>query len=161
MGEHPGVTRAREILAGARNRDLRRLLEYWLAIHPADRLPARGDFDPVEVPAALPWLVLTDVERDPYRFRVRLMGTAVVAAFGRDFTGRYLSEMLTDHEIDYSYLHRIEVAETGLPNYRYGDPRMAFKLDFGPIERIYLPFATDGETVDMILGMTLYLARRP
>lgn len=105
--------------------------------------------------------MLTEVERDPYRFRVRLMGTAVVAAFGRDFTGRYLSEMLTDHEVDYSYLHRIEVVETGLPHYRYGEPRMAFKLDYGPIERIYLPFADDGVTVDMILAMVVYLARQP
>lgn len=158
MDEHPSVARAREILQVARNDELRALLRYWLAIHPRTGLPGRAAFDPLEVPRALPSLVLTDVERDPFRFRVRLMGTAIVAAFGRDFTGRYLHEVLAGFERDYSYLHRVEVAETGLPNYRHGDPAMPFKLDFAPLERVYLPFAADGRQVDMILAMAVYLA---
>ena len=28
---------------------------------------------------------------------------------------------------------------------------------FAPIERVYLPFAGDGERADMILGMVVYL----
>ncbi len=154
------MARAREILEAAHDDDLRGLLRYWLSVHPGTRLPARADFDPLNVPRALPRLVLTEVERDPYRFRVRVMGTAIVTAFGADYTGRYLDEVLPDFESDYSYLHRVEVAQTGLPNYRHGDARMSFKLDFAPLERVYLPFATDGRRVDMILAMTVYLARR-
>lgn len=155
------MARIAEILAIARDAELRNLLRYWLAVHPRSRLPARGDFDPLEVPKALPKIVLTDVERDPYRFRVRLMGTEVAAAFERDFTGRYLDEVLVDFTNDFSHLHRVEVAETGLPSYRYGEAQIPFKLDFAPIERIYLPFAADGERVDLILAMMVYLARRP
>lgn len=161
MSEHPSIARTREILAVAQDDDLRELLRYWLALHPAARLPERAAFDPLAVPMALPRLVLTEVERDPYRFRVRVMGTAIVTAFGADFTGRYLDEVLPDFESDYSYLHRVEVVETGMPNYRHGDARMSFKLDFAPLERVYLPFASDGERVDMILAMAVYLARRP
>jgi len=154
------MARAREILEVAHDDDLRDLVRYWLSVHPGSRLPARADFDPLNVPRALPRLVLTEVERDPYRFKVRVMGTAIVTAFGADYTGRYLDEVLPDFESDYSYLHRVEVAETGLPNYRHGNARMSFKLDFAPLERVYLPFATDGRRVDMILAMAVYLARR-
>lgn len=158
MREHPSIARIREILTVARDGDLRALLEYWLSIHPADRLPARRDFDPLEVPKALPRLVLTEVERDPYRFKVRLMGTAVAAAIGADFTGSYLDDVWPDAENQPLHLHRVEVAETGLPNYRYGFSPTPFRLDFAPVERIYLPLAGDGATVDMILAMAIHLA---
>ena len=126
-------------------------------MHPGTGLPGRRHLKTLDVPQALPNLVLTDVERDPYRFRVRLMGTAVVAAFGEDYTGRYLDEALPGLEKSFGIRHRVEVAESGLPNYRYGRSNLSFRLDFASIERVYLPFAGDGERVDMILGMVVYL----
>ncbi len=159
MDDHPSVARAAEILATARAAELQALLRYWLAVHPRDRLPGRRNFDPAEVPAALGNLVLTDVERDPYRFRIRLMGTAVVRAFGRDFTGMYLDEALPGVGNTVIHTDRVAVAETGLPNYRHGATAIPIKFDFAPIERVYLPLASDGATVDMILAMTVYLTR--
>lgn len=161
MDTNASFARAGEILRIAGNEALRDVLRYWLEIHPRDRLPARADFDPVRVPRALRNVALTDVERDPWRFRVRLMGTAVVQAFGRDFTGRYLHEAIEGFEGSHIQRHRIEVAETGLPSYRHGFGTIPFKLDFAPIERIYLPFADDGRTVDVILSMTIYMAGEP
>lgn len=160
MVEHPSLASAAEILKVVSDPALRDLLAYWMAIHPRTVLPSRGHFDPVDVPRALPNIVLTEVERDPYRFRVRLMGTEVVRAFGRDFTGRLLDDVIPDFETSFGCLHRIEVAETGMPNYRHGHSSMAFRLDFAPIERIHLPLASDGATVDVILSMTMYIARR-
>lgn len=157
MDEHPSVARGAEILASIRDGTMRDLMRYWLRIHPGTQLPARRDFDPAAVPQALRSISLTDVERDPWRFRLRLMGTSVVQAFGRDFTGQYLHEALEGFERSYTYTHRVEVAESGLPSYRHGFGTLPFKLDFAPIERIYLPFASDGAAVDVILGMTVYL----
>ena len=148
-----------EILAEARADQLCELVRYWISIHPGDALPGRRDFDPAAVPMALGNLVLTDVERDPYRFRVRLMGTAVVAAMGKDFTGRYLDDAFPDVRTTLIHQDRVAVAETGLPSYHFGRSSTPFKLDFAPIERIYLPLASDGVTVDQILGMTMYLTR--
>ena len=51
------------------------------------------------------------------------------------------------------------VVRSGLPNYRYGLSPTRFRLDFAPIERIFLPLATNGEQVDVILSMVIYLAR--
>ncbi|WP_350057739.1 PAS domain-containing protein [Nisaea sp.] len=83
MDVHPSLPRAREIRDRAQTAAVRELLSYWMAIHPGDRIPARADFDPLAVPKTLPNLVLTDVEREPYRFRVRLMGTGIVQARAR------------------------------------------------------------------------------
>jgi len=159
MNRHPGLDSVEGILRKARNPELRGLLAYWVSIHPEDRLPARRDFDPLKVRKALPNIVLTDVERDPYRFRIRLMGTAVVAAMQRDFTGRYLDEVWPDARNQLLVRHRVEVAETGLPNYRYGLSPTPFRLGFAPLERVFLPLAEDGERVDMILSMIAYMER--
>lgn len=159
MAEHPSIARAREIAGMARNQGLRDLVSYWLSVHPGECLPGRKHFDPLDVPQALPHLVLTDVERDPFRFRIRLMGTAVVSAFGRDFTGLYVDESMPGIDRSLAVQHRIEVVETGLPSYRYGTTSVPFRLDFAPLERVYLPLAADGERVDMILGMAVYLGQ--
>lgn len=156
MTEHPSVARANEIIGVARDSRLRDLIRYWLSIHPGDRLPARQAFDPIEVPWALANLAMTEVERDPYRFRVRLMGTTMVAAFGADFTGRYMHEALPGFERSFSYHQRVEVVETGLPQYRNTLPSIPFKLDYAPHELVYLPFANDGVQVDLILTMAIY-----
>ena len=159
MTDHPSVARANGILEIARAAEMRALRRYWLSVHPRHALPGRRDFDPAAVPGALANLVLTEVERAPLRFRVRLMGTAVVRAFGKDFTGRYLDEALPGVVDTVIHTDRVAVVETGLPSYRHGATAMPIKFDFAPIERVYLPLATDGATVDMILAMTLYLTR--
>lgn len=156
--EHPSVAAAAAILERAKNPVLRDLIRYWLAIHPRSRLPARRDFDPVAVPHALKSLVLVDVERDPFRFKVRLMGTSVVTAFERDFTGRYMDETFPDMTVSPSHTQRVQVAETELPVYRTERPTLTFKLNFAPVEGVHLPFASDGRTVDMILTMTVYMS---
>ena len=156
-GEHPSLRRAREFRDIARTGPLRELLACWIRIHPGDRLPARAAFDPLDVPGILPHLVLTDVVRDPYRFRVRVMGTAVVAAMGSDFTGKYLDEVFPDAGEQLLVRHRIEVAESGLPSYRYGKSSTPFRLDFAALERVFLPLASDGSEVDVILSAVVYL----
>ncbi|HEV8389404.1 MAG TPA: hypothetical protein VGQ35_06165 [Dongiaceae bacterium] len=46
----------------------------------------------------LPYLLISDVEHNPFRIRYRLVGTKVVEATGMDFTGRYLDELLPSDE---------------------------------------------------------------
>lgn len=161
MNEHPSLPRAREIRDRAHTAEVRELLSYWIAIHPGDRIPARAAFDPLRVQKVLPNLVLTDVERNPYRFRVRLMGTGIVEAMGGDFTGKYLDEVWPDADNQLLVRHRIEVAETGLPNYRYGFSPTPFRLDFAALERVFLPFASNGKDVDVILSVIAYMQPLP
>ena len=57
-------------------------------------MPARADFDPLDVRYALGCLSLIEVHRDPLRFYFRLDGTKQVDLFGVDCTRRYLDEAM-------------------------------------------------------------------
>ena len=77
---------------------LRRLVAHWSRICGQRRMPARADFDPLEVRYALGYISLIQVHRDPLRFYFRLDGTKQVDLFGVDCTRRYLDEaMPPDH----------------------------------------------------------------
>jgi hypothetical protein len=157
MADHPSVERAEAVLSTARSEIVRALVRYWLAIHPRTGLPGRRDIDPAMIPRILPHLVLTDVEGPPHRFRARLVGTAVVEAIGADFTGEYLDDALPGFGGTGGTADRILVVETGLPSHRYGAATLPFRLDFAPLERVYLPLASDGRRVDMILAAMAYM----
>lgn len=135
---------------------LRELLEYWLAIHPQTHMPGRQHFDPLGIPRTLPYITLLDVERDPFRLRFRVLGTAVNSAFGRDFTGKYFDEEFPEFETTKGYQQRKEVADTGIPMHFSGKGKLRYNLDFKSVEWIVLPLAKDGNTVDMVLSAISY-----
>ena len=132
------------------------IADYWRSIHPESGLPGRQHFDPVDVPPKLlPSIRLLDVVGDPPRFRIRLMGTKMVAAIGRDHTGRWLDEVFAGFEKSSACLGLDTVVRTGQLNWRRGHPALLYGKEFMTIERIYLPFARDGRTVDMILSYVM------
>lgn len=121
---------------------LRDLHAYWLGKWRGTSMPRRADIEPLEIPTLLPMVYLVDIDREPLRFRFRLVGTRVVAWFGRDLTGDYLSEGATPR-------YR-EVLESGQPAYdRLHKPAIGGRHGF--CQRLLLPLA--GETgVEMLLG---------
>jgi len=155
--DHPSIRVANELLPQFHREEMRELVGNWLSIHPGDRLPGRGAFDPGAVPRLLRHLVLTDVERNPYRFKVRVLGTAVADAFGRDFTGKYMDEVFTGHGASLSHTLRVRAVETGLPCLRPAGPGTFPGLEIAPLEGVHLPFASDGVTVDCVMSMFLYV----
>lgn len=146
-----------QLLQEAQSEGTRALIDNWLSIHPKDRLPGRRHFDPLAVPRVLKSIVLTEVERDPYRFRVRVLGTAVADAFGRDFTGKYLDEVFKGHDASLSHSLRVQTVETALPHLRPAVPGTFQGMDIAPLEGIHLPLAADGTTVDYVLSMFVYV----
>lgn len=155
--EHPSFRRAGELLLEAQSEGIRDLLRNWMSIHPKDRLPGRQHFDPLAVPRVLKNVVLTEVERDPYRFRVRVLGTAVADAFGRDFTGKYLDEVFAGHDASLSHSLRVQAIETALPCLRPAVPGTFQGMEIAPLEGIHLPLAADGAAVDHVLSMFVYV----
>ena len=76
----------------------RALYEHWQRIHPTPgAFPGRQHFDPLDVPKLLPNLWLVDVARDPWRFRYRVVGTALGEAGAPATRGRYLSSQNPNH----------------------------------------------------------------
>ena len=137
---------------------IRQLHDYWRHIHPAPgRLPGRQHFDPLQVHALLPSLWLLDVVRTPLRFRYRLVGTRITDALGRDTTGLWLDDVHIDfHPGSPTYRHYLSVAEHGQPSWRRGRPVfMAYSERCTEIERLLLPLARDGTTVDIIVALTI------
>jgi hypothetical protein len=69
------------------------LLDYWERKRGAQTMPSRGDIDPLDMPPRLlPHVQL--VERgEGGRLRLRLVGTAIVDAIGKDPTGRFLDDV--------------------------------------------------------------------
>ncbi len=138
----------------ARDRRFREFFDYWVSKAPPGKLPGRQHIDPLDIPKLLPGLALFDVHREGkrYRFRWRLIGTALVDAMGADHTGRFVDEVVLV-TVKYEAVHKVfsEIIRTGQPNY-WETPVTQSGRDFISLHRLALPLATDGETVDMIIG---------
>ncbi|MBG03664.1 MAG: hypothetical protein CMM59_06255 [Rhodospirillaceae bacterium] len=132
---------------------------YWLSIHPKpDVLPSRHDFDPLDLPPDIwPNLMLTNVLREPLDLVYRLVGTEAAAILGLDVTGMKLSERPVRRDRE-AILDDYRVAiEDRVPRFRrfnVFDARRGFKVN---MERLHLPMATDGRTVDMVLTSLVQL----
>ena len=127
------------------------LFGYWASLRRGAMLPARRDIDPAGFKRLLPAVSLIDVRHDPLDFRIRLAGTALYGVYGREITGRSLQDIYASSAADY---WRVELARVvaerrpgvGVHNLGW---RGASHLS---ILWLRLPLASDGETVDMILG---------
>ncbi|UEM06844.1 PAS domain-containing protein (plasmid) [Skermanella rosea] len=124
--------------------------DYWKSKLDGRLMPARRDLNPCQIPSLLPYLILTDVCRDPPDFRYRLIGTQVVAQACRDYTGMRFSQL--DHTGPGStvWQDRIRVVETRRPVLTT-PPYHGPKAGIAGVSGIHLPLSSDGDTVDMIL----------
>jgi len=131
---------------------------YWSEIRPEGRpMPGRQHFDPVAIPRLLPMIRLYDVYRHPWRFRYRLMGTELVRQVGRDLTGTWFDDKEATPQVSRSYANLVFVAAGLGISYRRGFPVFnAAHKDYLTSERIMLPLARDGSTVDIVLALTAY-----
>ncbi len=138
-----------------------RLHRYWLSIHPqGGGLPGRQHFDPIDVPLLLPWIWLVDIQRSPLRFRQRLTGTEQVRVMERDVTGMWLDEAHPKFLSSPAYPQFVRCAQDGALQYRRGPPLFHLSKEYLSVERLLLPLAHDGSSVDMMLAITVY-HRRP
>jgi hypothetical protein len=137
------------------------LYSYWESRRTPGKLPSRRDIDPTEIPKLLPNIWLIDVVPPVPRFRYRLIGTAVVEARGHDQTGSFIDLELLDFSKSQTYVD-LRAALHGEPSWRRGVPDKAHRLNkIRSIERIFLPLAADGATVDIVLALTVFESLRP
>jgi hypothetical protein len=72
---------------------LKSALDYWNRKRGDRLMPVRRDIEPTEIPALLPHVQLVELVGD--RLRYRLIGTALVEAYGENWTGKYIDETFT------------------------------------------------------------------
>ncbi len=131
----------------------RRLADYLAAKAPPGHLPGRQHIDPAEIYDIAPYVMMIDVIREEGReprYRIRLMGTEVVALQGANGTGKFADEILTDPEGIKIIRRYDEILRTRQPQYRRGTVATVGRTHMH-YERIAFPLARDGENVDMLI----------
>jgi hypothetical protein len=126
------------------------LWRYWDGKRAAGVMPRRRDLDPlIEIPKLLPHLLL--VERIDGRFRWRLVGSAVVEAYGQELSGRWVDEVISAARRDTAHRHYATVFDTARPIFarnRYISPKQTEFV----VSRICMPLAADdGVAVHQVL----------
>jgi len=133
---------------------IREIFHYWNNRRGTRAMPSRRDFDPVDLPAHLPGILLIDVEGVDEagigRYRYRVVGTAEVANRGHDPTGKpvvegYFGPNKADVLGDYE---AVRLGRTFLY-----EPLQFVTEDHRTVDEysIVLPFSEDGRTVSQIM----------
>jgi hypothetical protein len=132
---------------------IHRLYAYWRDKAGAG-MPARAEFDPVDVRELLPNLMMVDVLGQPPRFRYRLVGTRVAQYTGFDFTGRYLDEMVFQGRdfMDECYGRLLSERRPIFGHYAW----LVRSRHFGRCEFAHFPLSDDGEQVDRCISIEDY-----
>lgn len=135
---------------------IEQLVSYWEGIRPDGGLPGRQHLDPIDIPSVLANIWLIDVQREPMRFRFRLVGTRVADFLGQDPTGRWIDETYPSFPGSPIEDDFVACATAGEPRWRRGSPFMEAGKDYIQVERVALPLAANGSDADMLLCLSLY-----
>ena len=127
-------------------------LAYWIGKRGNRAMPRKADIDPTEIPRKiLPNLQIIEVIDGGARFRYRLIGTALVEAWGRDFSGRIVDELFPDDRLNFVQRIYRKVCSGKTPLFTRNRYHTTKNIDLFAL-RIYMPLSEDGENVHHILG---------
>jgi hypothetical protein len=124
--------------------------KYIEALATPGRLPTRRMFEPTAIYRLLPHVWIVDVLRDPLRLAVRLAGTKVVEALGRDMTGLPFVDAFPGLDPAQDLERFAATIATWRGTWRRGRPFFHLGQAWAEIEDVVMPFAADGATVDML-----------
>jgi hypothetical protein len=134
------------------SRRVRQLYEYWEAKRGGRLAPRRADIDPGEIRGLLPYLLIGEFLSSPFDVRYRLVGTAVVEAYGHEFMGRNLRDMPVTTGLERWLAHYNTVMKQRHPFYgRYRgeiSPDFLRFVDYG-----VMPLSSDGAQVGQFIEL--------
>jgi hypothetical protein len=135
---------------------VRRFYEYWRDVAPPGRLPGRQHIAPEDIVPLLPRLWILDVFYAPLRFRYRLVGTSITRSVQREMTGQWLHEAQPEATNNPKARDRYRfIIETGQATWRRGPTMWHRDPNHRVVENCLAPLATDGETVDKIIAVSV------
>lgn len=135
---------------------IKSVYRYWDGKRTGRLMPRRADLDPLEIPKLLPDMGLVDVVPDERRYVYRLIGTNEALMRGRDPTGQAVKDAYFGTSVDSVYLNYDAVVRTRAPVLDR-DPSRTSDFRYITHETIFLPLSEDGETVNMVLFLTVYV----
>jgi len=130
---------------------LRQLYEDWDERRRGREMPARADFDPLDLKYCIGNLSLIDVAGDPPRFRFRIHASTVAGVMGFDLTGKNLDAM---PDMEYRRMvadHYNEVLAVRGPVAKCRNRQMTDQHIWN-CEVLVLPLSADGKTIDMLMS---------
>jgi len=148
-------------LSEVKSAPVQRFHACWQALKHADHLPSRASIDPADIKPLLPYILLVDIEREPFRVKYRICGTRVAEICG-DVTGKYLDELnggsvWSPAEFQRQYEAvcngRLPIFGRQLVLSRYDSSYPCF-IGIWPLSRT-------GQDVDMCIAIEDYLELRP
>lgn len=83
-------------LAQVQSQRIRAFDTHWRNRITDGAIPRRRDIDPIDLKGLLPWLMVVEIEAEPFRVLYRLAGTKVVEMNRIELTGRYLDSLEED-----------------------------------------------------------------
>jgi hypothetical protein len=138
--------------------ELANLLRTWYRWAAVEPIPLRPQFDPIDFPRLLPWMVLAEVLSDaPFDVCIRYLGSEIVHYFNSgNLTGKRLSELEPVFVRRWSEVGE-QVVAARTPQFFHGAPFMVEK-SFAQFEMLALPLSKTGQAVDfVILAMAMNL----
>lgn len=124
-------------------------------------MPGRTSIDPAAFPPLLRGIYLIEVTRQPEEpnvgFRFRLAGTEHFEINQMELTGLTIEEAFTSPHLELARAAYTEVVTTRQPMLTLGARSAVIGRSHVLFDRLLLPLASDGTTVDMLLG---YLRRQ-
>jgi hypothetical protein len=100
--------------------------------------------------------LLDVVQGGPHRYRVRMIGEAHKRQLGFDPTGRWYETTVSGFSNSIVELDLARVCHWVEPVYRKGQTIVPYASGAAIIERVHVPLARDGATVDCIASLTLF-----
>jgi hypothetical protein len=127
-------------------------LAYWIGKCGIRSMPRKRDIDPTEIPPKLlPNLQIIEVIDGGAQFRYRLIGTALVEAKGKDYTGQYPEETLSGDRLRFVLNIYRTVCKLKSPLFSRNRYRTNRNIDLFA-NRVYMPLSDDGMYVDYIFA---------
>lgn len=142
MSSLPAGAARFEDLAQAGMPSTRTLFSYWRETS-RDGIPLqRNEIDPAALRDVLPFLLLGDIETEPFRVLFRLVGTGVADFSRQDFSGQYLDELVYSARDSiswadcYRYVHGERIGVIGVNELHFADGRVtSYEFAILPLAR--------------------------
>lgn len=128
------------------------LLAYWREKRLDRPCPDRRDIDPIEMKPVLPYLILSEIRRNPLDVRYRLVGTACVAGAGYDYTDLSIRETAFAPEAAMWLDLYVEMMETAAPVFG-ADYVITARGKPARYEFAMLPLSAGGTEIVQCLGI--------
>jgi hypothetical protein len=129
------------------------LFDMWLEKRGKRPYPARSDINPAEMLPVLPYIAICDIERDPFRLKIRLWGTGLLEIANQERTGHYVDDI--DHAR--LFLKRARrLVDEGIPYILTGEPMDWADKPYWSYDALVIPLGEPGEPVNKVITLHEY-----